>query len=158
MNLSERHARAAHATDRAQTLLQLENLYPVIESRTKEALWLGDFDLALQRAQNLVDLDPYDPRAWLELGQVRLRRNEYELAAEAYVVAATLGHPATAIGNHMAGVCFRQLGQPLLSAFFFKASVQSDAQAISPRDEIQRLPDFPVLSPLKDWSLRSFEA
>jgi tetratricopeptide (TPR) repeat protein len=157
MDLAEQHARAMVAASDARSLIRLENLYPVLESRTKEALWLGDLELALARAESLIDLDPYDSRAWLELGEVRLRRQEFAPAAEAYATAATLGHPSRAVGLHMAGRCFDRLGQPLLAGFFFKASVEADAQAISPHDEIQRLPDVPVLRPLKDWSLRSFE-
>jgi hypothetical protein len=157
MDLAEQHARALVPTNEAQDLLRLENLYPVIESRTKEALWLGDLDLALARAGSLIELDPYDSRAWIELGEVRLRRSEYAPAAEAYVVGATLGPPSTAIGCHMAGLCFRHLEQPLLAAFFFKASIQIDSLAISPRNEIHALPDLPVLAALKQWSLSTFE-
>jgi hypothetical protein len=58
----------------------------------------------------------------------------------------------------MAGLCFRHLGQPLLAAYFFTSSIEIDSLAISPHDEIQRLPDLPVLAALKEWSLRSFEA
>lgn len=157
MDLAEHYALEMTPSDESQKLLQLENLYPVIESRTKEALWLGDLDLALTRAERLINLDPYDSRAWLELGQVRLERKEYAPAAEAYVVAATLGPPSSAIGRHMAGVCFRQLGQPLFAAFFFKAAIEIDPKGISPRDEIQGLPDLPVLVALKEWSVRSFD-
>jgi tetratricopeptide (TPR) repeat protein len=157
MDLAEHYALAMVPTDEVQELIRLENLYPVIESRTKEALWLGDRDLALARAERLIDLDPYDSRAWLELGQVRLKRNECGPAAEAYATAATLGPPSTAVGRHMAGLCFRDLGQPALAAYFFQAAIETDSRAISPHDEIQRLPGSPVLAALKEWSLRSFE-
>jgi tetratricopeptide (TPR) repeat protein len=157
LKLAEDYALAMVPEDEAQQLIYLENLHPVIESRTKEALWLGDFDLALTRAQRVIDLDPFDSKAWLECGQVRLRRNEYAPAAEAYAIAAILGPPGTAIGRHMAGLCFRDLSQPLLAAFFFQSALDVDARGISPHDEIQALPDLPVLAPLKDWSLYSFE-
>jgi tetratricopeptide (TPR) repeat protein len=157
MDLAEQHALAVVPTGPAQEILQLENLYPVIESRTKEALWLGDMDLALAQAERLIDLDRYDSRAWLELGEVRLKRNERAHAAQAYAAAAILGPPSTAIGRHMAGLCFRDLGQPLLAAYFFQAAIESDSRAISPHDEIQRLPELPVLAALKEWSLGSFE-
>lgn len=157
MDLAERHALSIEPNNKVQHLLYLENLYPVIESRTKEALWLGDLDAALARANSLIDLDPHDSRAWLELGQVRIERNEYGAAAEAYAVAAMLGPPSSAIGRHMAGLCFRRIGQPLMAAFFFQASVEIDWRGISSHDEIQRLPDLPVLSVLKEWSLHSFD-
>jgi tetratricopeptide (TPR) repeat protein len=157
MDLAEHYAASLVPADDAQELLYLENLHPVMESRTKEALWLGDMDLALSRAMRVVDLDPYDPKTWLELGQVRLRRREIAEAAESYAVAATLGPPASAIARHMAGLCYRDLGQPMLAGFFFKQAAEADRGAISPHDEIQALPDVPVTSALKAWSLRSFE-
>jgi tetratricopeptide (TPR) repeat protein len=157
MDLAEHYAVTAIPTGPAEQLLSEENLYPIIESRTKEALWLGDLDLALSRAKRLIDHDPFDPRAWLELGQVRLKRHESAPAAEAYAVAAMLGPPASTIGCHMAGLCFRDLGQPLLAAFFFKAALDIDPRGISPHNEIQHLPKIPVLALLKDWSLGSFE-
>lgn len=156
MDLAERHARRMKPATSAQELLYLENLHPVMESRTKEALWLGDRDLALKRALEVVKLDPYDSKAWVELGQVRMRRREWARAAEAYVVAGMLGPPASAIGRHMAGVCFRKCGQDLLAAFFFKETLEVDPLGISPHDEIRTLPDAAVFKALKEWSLRAF--
>jgi tetratricopeptide (TPR) repeat protein len=156
MDLAEQYAASLIPSGDAQELLYLENLHPVLESRTKEALWLGDLDLALARARRVVDLDPYDPKTWLELGQVRLRRREIAEAAESYAVAATLGPPASAIARHMAGTCYRDLGQPMLAGFFFKEAAEIDRRSISPHDEIQILPDVPVIAALKAWSLRSF--
>ena len=156
MDLAEQYAASLIPSDDAQELLYLENLHPVLESRTKEALWLGDLDLALSRARSVVDLDPYDPRTWLELGEVRSRRGEIAEAAESYAVAATLGPPASAIARHMAGTCYRDLGQPMLAGFFFKEAAEADGRAISPHDAIQALPDVPVIAALKAWSLRSF--
>ena len=157
MDLAEQQASSMTPMGRAQELLYLENLHPVLESRTKEAIWLGDLDLALSRALRVTELDPYDPKPWLELGQVRLRRNEITAAAEAYSVAAILGPPATAIAHHMTGQCFRDLKQPALAALFFKIALEVDPRAISPHDEIQTLPDEPVLQALKKWSIASFE-
>jgi tetratricopeptide (TPR) repeat protein len=157
MDLAEHYARAMVPADDAQKLVFLENLHPVMESRTKEALWIGDLDLALSRALRVIDLDPYDSKTWLELGQVRLKRSETVQAAEAYATAAVLGPPASAVGRHMAGHCFRDLGQPMLAAFFFRSALEVDPLAISPHDQIQALPDLPVLTSLKEWSLRSFE-
>ena len=156
MNLAERHARRMKPKTSAEELLYLENLHPVLESRTKEALWLGDRGLALKRARQVIKLDPYDSKAWVELGEVRMARKEWARAAEAYVVAAMLGPPASAIGRHMAGICFRRSGQPLLAAFFFKETLEVDPLGISPHLEIGSLPANPALKALKEWSLRAF--
>jgi len=155
MDLAEHHALAMQPATLAQELLYLENLHPLMESRTKEALWLGDRELALSRSRKVVELDPYDSKAWIELGEVHMRRNDWAAAAEAYVVAGMLGPPASAIGRHMAGVCFRELGQDLLAAFFFKDALEIDPLGISPRDKIGELPDAAVLGALKEWSVRT---
>jgi tetratricopeptide (TPR) repeat protein len=157
MDRAERHALAMRPTTDAQQLLYLENLHPLMESRTKEAIWLGDHDLALARALKVVDLDPYDSKAWVELGELRSIRKEWSDAAEAYVIASMLGPPASAIGRHMAGVCFRELGQDSLAAFFFKDALDIDPLGISPHDEIRELPDTAVLHALKEWSRRTIE-
>jgi tetratricopeptide (TPR) repeat protein len=157
MDLAERHALAMRPADKAQDLLYLENLHPVLESRTKEAIWLGDLDLALARALRVVELDPYDSKSWLELGQVRRKRKELGAAAEAYAFAAVLGPPASAIARHMAGVCFGELDQPLLAAFFLNSALDIDPLAMSAHEQIQALPDLPAIATLKEWSLRSFD-
>jgi tetratricopeptide (TPR) repeat protein len=156
MNLAERYARRMKPKTSAQELIYLENLHPVLESRTKEALWLGDRELALKRAHEVIKIDPYDSKAWVELGEVRIKRKEWSKASEAYVVAAMLGPPASAIGRHMAGVCFRKTKQAMLAAFFFKETLEIDPLGISPHIEIGGLPDVPALKALKEWSLREF--
>jgi len=151
MDLAEQHARALKPKTSAQELLYLENLHPVMESRTKEALWLGDHDLALERALEVTQLDPYDSKAWVELGEVRRARKEWAPAAEAYAVAGMLGPPASAIGRHMAGLCFRELGQATLAAYFFKETLEIDPRGFSAREEIRKLPDVGVLRALREW-------
>ena len=157
MDLAEDHAHMMRPTTSVEELLFRENLHALMESRTKEALWLDDIDQALLRSQKVVEVDPYDSKAWVELGQVHHRRQEWPDAAQAYCVASMLGPPASAVGRHMAGVCFRELGQDLLASLFFRDTLEHDPLGISPREEIHRLPDIPVLQALKEWS-RSTDA
>ena len=152
MDLAEQHALNIRPTTPAQELLYRENLHAVMESRTKEALWLGDKDLALARALKVIEVDPCDSKAQAELGEVHYLRGEWHEAAQAYAVAAMLGPPASAVGRHMAGVCFRELGQDLIAAFFFKETLEVDALGISPREEIHGLPDVGALKALREWS------
>jgi tetratricopeptide (TPR) repeat protein len=158
MDLAERHARALTPATSAQHLLYRENLHAVMESRTKEALWLDDQDLALTRALAVVEVDPLDAKAWVEVGEVRFRRKEWHEAALAYASAALLGPPAGAVGRHMTGVCLREQGQDLLAATFFKDALELDPLGVSPREEIHGLPDVPVLAALKEWSRRTYHA
>jgi tetratricopeptide (TPR) repeat protein len=152
MDIAEQLARDLTAMSAAEEILQRENLHAVLESRTKEALWLNDFDLATSRATELTRVDPYDSKAWAELGQVHYFQENWLRAAEAYVVAAMLGPPASSVGRYMAGVCFGKLGLDFLSAFLFKETLEIDPAGISSRQEIFDLPDIEVLDTLKQWA------
>jgi tetratricopeptide (TPR) repeat protein len=157
MDLAERHARAMQPATAAQRILYRENLHALFESRTKEALWLGDRKQALARSLEVTEVDPYDSKAWVELGEVRHLRKELQEAAQAYIVAATLGPPADAVGRHMAGLCYRELGQDLLAALLFKDALELDPLGISPRQEISELPPTVVLKALMDWARNTVE-
>ena len=154
MDLAESHARDIKPVTAAQHLLYRENLHAVMESRTKEALWLGDRDEALSRSVKVVEVDPCDSKAWAELGEIHYLRQEWKEASEAYATAAMLGPPASAVGRHMAGLCFRKLGQDMLAAFFFKDTLECDPLGISPRHRINELPKVAVLDALKHWNNR----
>jgi hypothetical protein len=156
MDLAERQARRLEPTTPAERLLCHENLHAVMESRTKEALWRDDLDLALARALEVVSVDPYDAKVWAEVGEVRFRRKEWGEAAHAYACAGMLGPPASAVGRHMAGVCLRELDQPLLAAMLFKDALELDPFGISPREEIHELPDLAVLRAVKAWSRHTY--
>ena len=152
MDLAELHARRMKPVTPAQTVLYRENLHALLESRTKEALWLGDKDLALQRALGVIEVDPFDAKAWAEVGEIRYLREEWREAAEAYAVAAMLGPPASAVGRYMLGVCLRKLDLPLISALLFRDTLETDPLGVSPRVQIQQLPGLEALEALKRWS------
>lgn len=155
MDLAESHARNIKPGTPAQHLLYRENLHAVMESRTKEALWLGDKDEALSRSLKVIEVDPYDSKAWAELGEIHYLRLELKEASEAYSTAAMLGPPASAVGRYMAGLCFGRLGQDMLAALFLKDTLECDPLGISPRRRISELPNFAVLDALKSWNDRA---
>jgi tetratricopeptide (TPR) repeat protein len=154
MDLAESHARNIKPGTPAEHLLYRENLHAVMESRTKEALWLGDKDEALSRSLKVIEVDPCDSKAWAELGEIRYLRQEWKEASEAYATAAMLGPPASAVGRYMAGLCLRKLGQDMLAAFFFKDTLEGDPLGVSPRHRINELPKVAVLDALKHWNNR----
>lgn len=155
MDLAESHARNIKPGTPAQHLLYRENLHAVMESRTKEALWLGDKDEALSRSLKVIEVDPCDSKAWAELGEIHYLRLELKEASEAYSTAAMLGPPASAVGRYMAGLCFGRLGQDMLAALFLKDTLECDPLGISPRRRISELPNFAVLDALKSWNDRA---
>ncbi len=157
MDEAERLARALRPCGAAEELLALENLHPLMESRSKEALWAGDGDLALAHAREVVALDPHDPKSRVELGQLLAQRQDWSGAADAFVAATMLGPPTGAIARHLAGNALQHAGQPVLAAFFLQAALQADALALSPRAALAVQQAAGVPASLKDWSGRRFE-
>ena len=83
---------------------------------------------------------------------MRYFQEDWQGAAQAYVVAAMLGPPASSIGRHMAAVCLRELGLDFLAAFLFKETLEIDPLGISTSPRDIDLPNVEVLSALKEWS------
>lgn len=157
MDAAERLARALQPVSAAQRLLAAENLHPVVESRSKEALWAGDEALALSRAREVVELDAHDPKSWVELGQLLAGQARHAQAADAFVTAAMLGPPTAALARHLAGTSLRHAGQEVLAAYFFRGSLEVDPLGISPRAALAVQPSGSAPNSLKDWSGRRFE-
>jgi len=157
MDLAERHALAVEPLNDAEDLLYRENLHALMESRTKEALWLGEKDLALARSLKVIEVDPYDSKAWAEIGQVRMIREEWHHAAEAYATAAMLGPPASAIARHMAGTCLQKLGHGMAAALMFKDALEIDPAGISPREALSKVDDEALRGALASWMASTAE-
>jgi len=110
MELAEQYALALPQPDDEHRIVAGETLYPVLESRTKEALWIKDNERALSQIKRAVDLSPYDARAWLQLGQVYVELDRAEDALAAYKRAARLAPPGREIAWFMAGQAYEVLG------------------------------------------------
>ena len=138
MQLAEDYARKLF--DLAKTKGEYENfyevaaremIYPVFESRIKEALALNDYALAERRARTLVGGNPNEPRARLHLGQILIENGKIEEAQEEYLTAAELGPPGSEIALFMAGQCYQALGNNKAALRCFKRSLHYDPMGIS---------------------------
>lgn len=114
-----------------QKIISDEMLYPVLESRTKEALWLGDLELAEKRALKLVQLCPIEPRARMHLGQIQIENGKIESALESYLLAIRYAPPGEEIAWFMAGQCYENLSRRQEALNAYLKSFQLDPNAIS---------------------------
>lgn len=137
MDQAEAYARNMPRKNWFQRIAADEMLYPVLESRTKEALWVGNLELAEARAQSLVDLCPMEPRAHLQLGQMLLERGKIEKAAIAYRSAARLGPPGTEISHFMLGQCYEALDQLELARESYLAALKVDNLSVSAAERLK---------------------
>lgn len=129
-----------------------ENLTTVFESRTKEAMWLGDINLAEERSKKIVEMEPLYSRYRLQLGEILIKQNKFEEAAKIYRSAARLGPPGTAIAWFMAGQCHEKLGDLDIACDSYLASVQMDELAISAVERLNKLAPRLGNPALVNWS------
>lgn len=134
-----------------------ENLTTVFESRTKEALWLGEIDIAEERAKKMVAMEPLYSRYRLQLGEILLKQNKFEEAAKIYRSATRLGPPGMAIAWFMAGQCHERLREIDIACDCYLASLQMDELAISAVEKINKLAPRLGNSMLTDWSTMRLE-
>lgn len=131
MNEAEKLARGLRYTSNLEKVLYYENLHPLLESRSKEALWLDDLDLAEERSREVYTIDPLDPKASIELGQILIKKHKIEEALECYRRATHIGPPGTAIAWFMAGQCYEHLKNFKQSFECYLSALKIDPLGIS---------------------------
>jgi tetratricopeptide (TPR) repeat protein len=158
MDLAEKFAmELPRRTDVERTAAD-EMLYPVLESRTKEAIWIGDHELALDRARRTVDLSPNDARAWLHLGQVLVDREDVEGALAAYRRAARLSPPGREIASFMVGQCYEAIDDLESACDAYLAALDADPLGIAAAERLHEVATQLDNSHLVAWtSLRLAE-
>lgn len=151
MDLAEQYALDLPRTDEFYRIAADEMLYPVLESRSKEAIWLEDYDLALERAQRTVKLSPYDARAWLHLGQIYIEREEPEEAVAAYRRSARLAPPGREIAWFMAGQCYEVLDDLESACDAYLSSLQADPLGIASAERLEDVATQLDYAPILRW-------
>jgi tetratricopeptide (TPR) repeat protein len=152
MDICQNYAESLTGENENQKIVACENQCIVLESRTKEALWLRNLELAEDRARRLTQMSSLEPRYYLELGEILIKRNKIEEAAKVYRSAARLGPPGTAIGWFMAGQCHEKLGDIDIACDCYLASIQMDELAISAVERLNKLAPRLGNSALVEWS------
>ena len=111
LGLAEEYGRAVPADTFAQRIVGGQNLHPLLETRTKEALWLGDRPLALARTEELVRNDPFEPKVHLQLGDLHAESGDDQAAIACYRQACLLGAPYTALSRYKLGRALQRTGE-----------------------------------------------
>jgi tetratricopeptide (TPR) repeat protein len=137
--LCEEWARAVQPTNQWEEVLYKDNLYVVFETQMRVAVARGDLDRAQALIDELIELDPWDARIHVEHGEVLVRRNRLEEAADAYDVAAALGPPGTATSFYLGGFCRERTGDVDGALIRYLRSVRVDPDGISPLMAVLRL-------------------
>jgi tetratricopeptide (TPR) repeat protein len=152
LDRAERLARAVPANTPTAAVVRDQTLHPLLETKTKVALWAGDLDEALRLAKELVQLDPYDPKVVLELGDVHLQRGDLEAALASYREAARLGPPYTAMAWHAVGRCRELLGDPIGALEAYLVTLDVDPVSISAATRLRAIAHHDRRPALARWS------
>jgi tetratricopeptide (TPR) repeat protein len=122
------------------------------ETRTEEALMLGDTALALERANRYVELNPLNPEAYLKLGKVLATGAEHASAAKAYLKAAQYCPPKTEIVKFSLGYCYEQLGMLTEAQDAYLDALNSDPEGYSSLEQLIEVAGRLKNHVLKDWA------
>jgi hypothetical protein len=129
LSAAEALARSALAQVPWQEQVQRADLVACLTGRAVEARWLGDPGLAQQRLEAALAVDPYDPVSQLRVGCGLTRLGRFDAAAVAFLRAARLGPPATALAYRLAADCQRRTGEPAVAEDGYLQALRIDPLA-----------------------------
>ncbi|MER7365020.1 tetratricopeptide repeat protein [Nonomuraea wenchangensis] len=128
---AEELARGLVAGTPERELLKEDNLAILMETRCREAQWLGDLDLAESRIRESAARNPLDPMRHMVLGEVLERRGKWREAAGAYERSAWLGPSTSPMAWFMAGRLRERLGEPEQAVSCYLSCLSIDPGAVS---------------------------
>lgn len=139
MDRAEEFARAVPRDTAEHRVLADENLHPVLESQAKSAILAGELDRARELLVANTELDPTDPKPYIELGEIELEHGTLEKAISHFRMAAKLGPPGSAVAFYLAGHCLERQGRDDEAELCHLQSVVHDPGAVS---ALKRLTDL----------------
>lgn len=151
LDLAESLARRLPGDTPEQRWIRDQNFHPLLETRTKAALWAGDADGALAFATELRDHDPLDGKVHVQLGDVHVRRGDSRAALACYLTAAALGSPYRSLAwCKAAGVM-----EPADAEHALMCAHRGDPAAVTPLLRLERLARHRSDGRLAEWAGRS---
>jgi tetratricopeptide (TPR) repeat protein len=129
-----------------------EILYAALESRSKEALWLGDGERALAHARELVDLQPAFSRTWFHQGDMLFRLDRIAEARDAYRQALRYSPPGAARALYSIGQCEEILGDAEAAADCYVAALDHDPLGVGAANALAELSHRATPDPCRDYA------
>lgn len=146
------HANKASSKSDRQSLEKRILKLAFYESWFKEALILGNYDLAESRAKEIVKDNPAYPSLYVLLGQISVELGKVDQAISAYRTATRLGPPCLEIAWFMLGQCYEFRKEYELAADAYMESLKYDPLAISAIKKLAAVAKKVDTPYLKSWS------
>ncbi|MFI6172493.1 tetratricopeptide repeat protein [Nocardia sp. NPDC051052] len=152
LGAAEDAARAALIDTGTDALLARENLHPLLETRARAWMGVGNAEAAEQYYRELVTHDPLDPKVHVRLGDFLLHQSRLDEARSAYEHAALLGAPYTSYAFTQAARCSLHLDEPERGIASLMHAVRIDARSITPLVELRRVAGPAGFSSVAAWA------
>ena len=160
-NYCESNARElfTFADDQKKQLLALENLFPALESVSRIYNSLGEKERAEKLMEEIIEkVDPHDSKAWIQLGDLREKRNDYAGALDAFQRAGLLQVPLGGLAWFRAGRVAEKLGDKKLAEDFYMNSLHLCPRGITPLKRLSKIATENSDDYLKAWSTVTLQA
>jgi tetratricopeptide (TPR) repeat protein len=128
-----------------------EMLYAALESRIKEALWIRDTDLALDRANEYVALSPSSARGYMHRADVLFRAQQWTQCRSDCLEAARLAPPHADEAMFLLGQCYEKEHSPDEAIGAYLSVLRVDPLAISAAQRLADLAQVHERPALRDW-------
>ena len=151
MTRAEELARSAARDDPDQAVAGDEMLYAALESRIKEALWIRDAGLALERANEYVALSPSSARGYMHRAEVFFRAEEWTRCRRDCLEAARLAPPHADEALFLLGQCYEKEDSPDEAINAYLGTLRADPLAISAVERLTELARMNERVALRDW-------
>lgn len=129
------------ASNDREKICYKEMLYPVLESRIQECIWLKDYIAAEKYSKELIALCPTDSRAYFHYWEVLNFLNRSDEWVKQYLMANLLSPPGKEISEYMISKHFSDSKNLLLRDYFLLKTLISDSESISAFSDIQTYSD-----------------
>ncbi|MFJ4653457.1 tetratricopeptide repeat protein [Nocardia sp. NPDC088792] len=151
MTRAEELARSAHRNDPGQAIAADEMLYAALESRIKEALWIRDTTLALDRADEYIALSPSSARGYMHRAEVLFRAGQWTRCRTDCMEAARLAPPHADEALFLLGQCYEKEDSPDEAIGAYLNVLRTDPLAISAAERLVELAQRHARPALRDW-------
>ncbi len=139
LEAAEAYARSVPRDTDADGFVADKILWPLMETRIREAELLDDAALTERRARDLVAFTPGQVYAYLHLGKALADNSKFEEAASVYRQAVRLGPPCSEIALFNLGQCLEFLGDSDAACDCYVELLDLDPLAISAAERLHSL-------------------
>jgi tetratricopeptide (TPR) repeat protein len=139
-DLIEHYALAAVPTNADEEIIWKENLFPMKESTARIYDFLGNKEEALKRLRAITEsIDPFDSKAWLQLGDYELKLGLTTQAQQSYEKSIECIMPHGQIAHFKTGLLLESQGEDQKALEHFIKSSRYEPNGLSPLLKIYQI-------------------